>query len=141
MRCRHDLFKMFRAAEFLPKFKTHLLGEMRQYINLLITFFELIDDFFQDLCFRCKEKFCCTNNLYSNLCIFFYFIFIPFIILALISLSIPVVTKIRGLIAGRPPPSPPCFASSFVIINGINLFLLRRLASNCAHQCCQALPS
>ena len=36
----------------------------------------------------------------------FFFFFIPFITLALLSPSLPVVTQIRGHIAGPPPPSP-----------------------------------
>ena len=35
-----------------------------------------------------------------------FFFFIPFIMLALLSRSLPVVTQIRGHIAGPPPPSP-----------------------------------
>ena len=42
---------------------------------------------------------------YSIFLVLFYFIH-PFIILALLSPSLLVVTQIRGLIAGPPPPSP-----------------------------------
>ena len=39
---------------------------------------------------------------------------IPFIILALLSPSLPVVTQIRGHIAGPPPPSPLRYVPSFL---------------------------
>ena len=45
-----------------------------------------------------------------------FFFFIPFIILALLSRSLPVVTQIRGHIPGPPPPSPLRYNNAFVFI-------------------------
>ena len=50
--------------------------------------------------------------------------FIPFIILALLSLpSLPLVAQIRGRIAGPPPPSSPRHAPSFFIARKTQHFL------------------
>ena len=42
---------------------------------------------------------------------FFFFFLIPFVILALLSLSLPVVSQIRGHLAGPPPWYVPSFLS------------------------------
>ena len=45
---------------------------------------------------------------------FFFASFIPFIILAQLSPSLPVVTQMRGHTAGPPPSSPPRFVPAFL---------------------------
>ena len=55
---------------------------------------------------------------------------IPFIILALISRSLPVATQIRGHIAGPNPPSPLWYMPSFLSREEFSIFCPRRLASN-----------
>ena len=75
----------------------------------------------------------------------FIFFFIPFIILALLSRSLPVVAPIRGHIVGPPLPSPPRYNNAFIFIaRRIQYFLpsstrvdSRRLASNCAYPRCE----
>ena len=56
--------------------------------------------------------------------------FITSIILALLSRSLPVVTQIRGDIAGPPPPSPLRYVPSFLSREELSIFFPRRLASN-----------
>ena len=59
------------------------------------------------------------------------FFFIPFIIPATFSRSLPVVTQIRGHIAGPPPPSPLRHVLSFLPRGESSIFFPRRPASNC----------
>ena len=59
-----------------------------------------------------------------------YFFFIPFIIPAPLSRSLPVVTQIRGHIAGPPPPSPLRHVLSFLPRRESSIFFPGRLASN-----------
>ena len=67
----------------------------------------------------------------ESICLFFPPL-IPFIILALLSRSLPVVTQIRGRIVGPPPPSPLRFVPSFLSREEFSIFFPLRLALNCA---------
>ena len=70
------------------------------------------------------------------------FFFIPCIILAVLSLSLSVVvTKIRGHIAGPPPPFPLRHVPSFLSREEFSIFFPRRLASNCTYPRCLALST
>ena len=73
------------------------------------------------------------------LCNFFFFI--PSIILAPLSRSLPVVTQIQGHIAGPPPPSPLRHVPSFLSREEVSIFFPRRLASNCTYSRCWALSA
>ena len=75
-------------------------------------------------------------SLYSVL-----FFFIPFIILALLSRSLPVVSQIRGHIAGPPPLSPLRYVPSFLSREEVSIFFPRRLASNCTYTWYRVLPT
>ena len=57
-------------------------------------------------------------NVFQNIIIIvtYFGLVIPFIILALLSYSLPVVTQIRGHIAGPSPPSPLRTVRSFIFI-------------------------
>ena len=71
------------------------------------------------------------------------YLFIPFIILALLSPSLPAVTQIRGHMAGPPSPSPLRYVPSFYCEknSAICNFFPCRLASNCTYPRCQALSA
>ena len=57
---------------------------------------------------------------------------IPFITLAVLSPSLPVVTQIRGHIAAPPPhPPPPRYVPSFLSREEFSIVFLRGLAANC----------
>ena len=71
---------------------------------------------------------CRGNNIPSQL----FFFFIPFVILAPLSRSLPAVTQIRGHIAS-PPPSPLRHVPSFLSREEVGIFFPRRLASNCTY--------
>ena len=55
--------------------------------------------------------------------VYTYIFFIPFVILALLSPSLPVPTQIRGHIAGPPPPSPLRYVPSFLSREECSMFL------------------
>ena len=77
----------------------------------------------------------------ARLCTFFSLLFfllffsIPFILSSpFCSLSLPVVTQIRGHIAGSSPPLPTTVrALHFLSQENFSCFFPRRLASNCAY--------
>ena len=73
------------------------------------------------------------------LCNIFFF-FIPLILVPL-SRSLPVVTQIRGHIAGLPPPSPLRHVPSYLSREEVSIFFPRRLASNCTYPRCWALSA
>ena len=77
----------------------------------------------------------CRRSRMLQFLSFFFFFFHPFIIIALLSRSLPVVAQIRGHIAGPPPPSPLIRA---FILSGeeFSIFFPRRLASKCAYARC-----
>ena len=60
-----------------------------------------------------------------------FFCFIPSIVLALLSRSLPVAAQVRGHIAGPPPRSPLRYVPSFLSREDLSIFSPRRLASNC----------
>ena len=78
----------------------------------------------------------------STFYFFIIFFFIPFTILALLAHSLPVVTKIRGHIAGSSLLSPPHYGittPSFLLFlsrEELSIFFPHRLASNCAYPRC-----
>ena len=61
----------------------------------------------------------------------FLFFFIPFIIPALPSRSLPVITQIRGHIAGPSPSSPLRYVPSSLSRKDPTIFFPCRFASNC----------
>ena len=69
----------------------------------------------------CENNSNNNNNVNLEYPVHFFFS-IPFIILALLSPSLPVVTQIRSL-AGPPPPSPPRYVPSFFIARRTQHFL------------------
>ena len=80
---------------------------------------------------------------YTGVPIRFFFLFsVPFLILALLSSpSLPVVTQIRGHIAGPPPPSPLRCVPSFLSREEFSIVFPCRLASNCTYPRCETLSS
>ena len=72
---------------------------------------------------RRQKKKCVV--IYSGAYIYIYIFCIPFVILALLSPSLPTVTQIRGDIAGPPPPLPTTVRAFIFIASRIQHFLLR----------------
>ena len=112
-----------------------------------------IDILFQNHHFRRVSSPCFGQNRVGNsfrmeihsrrrviLHFFFFFSFILFAILALLSRSLPVVTQIRSHIAGAPPSSP--LARAFILSREeFSILFRRRLASKCAYPRCYALSA
>ena len=75
-----------------------------------------------------------VDNIDDDVLLYYFFFFIPFIILALLSPSFPVVTQIRGHIAGPPPPSPlrymPSFSIAIIIQHALSTLVHPRRITN-----------
>ena len=86
----------------------------------------------------------CGSNNIDYLCNIIFFLIPLFIILAPLSRSLPVVTQIRGHIAGPPPPFPLWHVPSFLSREEVSISLLvdsrRIVPTHAARRSQQLIP-